>query len=145
MRDLSLVREICEVMAAPLLLNKHCHVLGCLCILIDTCLCCCAECSSVNLVCKYMKEGVVTNVTGAIPCTLGASWNFTGSVVPTVDGQVACHIPGNPVATQKLVFPDGNLQQCAAQGVNVTVSSSPTENQCLHVVQLAAAAPGKPA
>jgi hypothetical protein len=85
----------------------------------------------------------VTNVTGPLPCTAGATWNFTAGTTPTEDNHVSCSIPGNPVATQKIVYQGGNLQQCAVTEKNVTFISFPTGNQCFHLVQLApTAAPG---
>ena len=88
-----------------------------------------------------MQGGVVTNVTGVVPCTAGVTWNFTAGTSPTVDGQVACSIPGNAVATQKITFPGGALQQCNAPAKNVSFVSFPTGNQCTHQVQAAVVLP----
>jgi hypothetical protein len=91
-----------------------------------------------------MKDGIVSNVNGPLPCTTGATWNFTGANTPTQEHQVACSIPGNPVATQKMSYTGGALQQCEALAKNITFTSFPTGNQCSHVIQLAAIpAPGE--
>jgi hypothetical protein len=100
-----------------------------------------AECNSVIPVCKYLENGTVTTLTGPVPCTIGATWNFTGVETPTQDGQVACSIPGNPVATQKLAFTGGSLHQCGEIVQDVNFTSYPTGNICPHQVQLGAASP----
>ena len=91
------------------------------------CLALFADCKDVVPSCKYRLGGTVSDVTGPLPCNNGLTWSFIAASMPTLDGQVACNVPGDA----SLVSTFSEVTKACNRSVSsLNVLTAPTGNKC---------------
>jgi hypothetical protein len=85
------------------------------------------ECSAVIPSCQYQLGGADFPVNGPLPCSNGLTWTFVAGTTTSVDGQVACNVPGN--SSLAPTFSDAS-KACNSSTSTVGVTVAPLGNTC---------------